>query len=390
MGIYKKGNLYWFKKIWKGRRFEESLGTRNKKKAQEDYEEKLEQIRKGTYKKSEETRLTPGNPESLGALGAQPVPTMREVIEKYMLDISPTKKSHKRSQEIAAHLYDFLGNCLVAEVTKSKLTEYKSKRLKGEIIYGRGKGRKAGDSTVRKELSFLRQVLNKAMDVWDSSEDWNGYFSDYFANPVKKVIKDLKDQVRERYVTPAEAKDLANSLVGSRLKHLLDIAVVGCDTGLRESNIVNLKTKHCDFDNGRINLPGKEMKNGEPFSCKMTAEVKSTILSALKHRKFKSDYIFLDKSGQPYRREAVSMAFGRACKRAGITHLRFHDLRHDFASTVINNGGSLYQVQHALSQRDPRMAARYAHLLEENRNVVNLIEGKGTATILRQSAGTGG
>ena len=117
----------------------------------------------------------------------------------------------------------------------------------------------------------------------------------------------------------------------------------------------------------------------------MTVEVKSTLLAVLGERKFKSAYIFLDDYGQPYRRETVSMAFHRACMQAGVKDLRFHDLRHDFASTVINNGGSLYQVQHALSQKDPRMAARYAHLLEENKNVVSFVEGKGTATILRQS-----
>jgi len=75
----------------------------------------------------------------------------------------------------------------------------------------------------------------------------------------------------------------------------------------------------------------------------------------------------------------------RACERAGIQNLRFHDLRHDFATLLINNGASLYQVQHALGHKDQRMSQRYAHLLPENRDVVNYIEGKGTTTILLQS-----
>ena len=116
----------------------------------------------------------------------------------------------------------------------------------------------------------------------------------------------------------------------------------------------------------------------------MTAEVKSTLLAVRKERGFKSAVIFLDENGQTYKRVAASMAFHRACIRDGTKDVRFHDLMHDFASTVINNGGSLYQVQHALSQKDPRMAARYAHLLDENKNVVNFVKGKGTATILLQ------
>ncbi|NJD54879.1 MAG: hypothetical protein FIA94_00560 [Nitrospirae bacterium] len=53
--------------------------------------------------------------------------------------------------------------------------------------------------------------------------------------------------------------------------------------------------------------------------------------------------------------------------------------------TGVNNGASLYQVQHALGHRDQRMSARYAHLLPGNRDVVNCVEGKGTATILLRS-----
>ena len=80
------------------------------------------------------------------------------------------------------------------------------------------------------------------------------------------------------------------------------------------------------------------------------------------------------------------MSFRRACKRGGIHDLHFHDLRHDFATLLINNGASLYQVQHALGHKDQRMSARYAHLLPENRDVINFIEGKGTTTVLLQSA----
>lgn len=77
-------------------------------------------------------------------------------------------------------------------------------------------------------------------------------------------------------------------------------------------------------------------------------------------------------------------------RAGGIKDLRFHDLRHDFASLLINNGASLHQVAYALGQKDLRMAARYSHLFEENKDVMRFIDGKGTATILRQSGEIGG
>ena len=96
-----------------------------------------------------------------------------------------------------------------------------------------------------------------------------------------------------------------------------------------------------------------------------------------------SDFIFLDETGQPYTCAVASMAFHRACKRAGIKNLRFHDLRHDFASQLINHEATLHQVAHALGQKDLRMAVRYSHLWDEIKDVVDRIEEKGTATILR-------
>ncbi|MGD0885907.1 MAG: site-specific integrase [Thermodesulfovibrionales bacterium] len=388
----KKLGIYWFKKVWKKEKFEESLGTKNKKLAdQRYYNEILPQILSGTYKKQEVTM--PGQqdiPEAPNALG------IREVIEKYMNEISPAQKGHYRNLEIAPHWYQYLGDCLVSEVTKSKLSQYKNGRINGNIRFvkgkmeiGQGKGKRAGKSTVKKELSFLRMVFNRAIDDWDGEEDWGGYFKSHDSNPVKKVIKGLKDVERTRYIKPKEAKKLADSLAKSKMRYLTDMVVIGCNTGLREDKIVNLKEDHCDFDNGRINFPAEEMKNDKALSCKMTAEVKSTLLRVIQEKQFRSDFIFLDENGQPYSGNAVSMAFHRACKRAGIKNLRFHDLRHDFASLLINNGATLYQVAHALGQKDLRMAARYSHLFEENRDVAKYIEGKGTAAILRHSAEEG-
>jgi hypothetical protein len=65
----------------------------------------------------------------------------------------------------------------------------------------------------------------------------------------------------------------------------------------------------------------------------------------------------------------------------------YNDLRHDFATLLINKGkASLYQVQLTLSHDDPRQTQRYAKLLPENLDVVDRIDGEGTASYLLDSA----
>ncbi|MGD0283590.1 MAG: site-specific integrase [Dissulfurispiraceae bacterium] len=362
MGLFKKGKIWWFIKQYRGHRVEQSLGTENKKLAERLYAETLPKIIDGSY--FEEKKR---------------IPMIKEVIQRYMTDVSPIQKSHSRNLEIAAYWNDFFKDCLVSDVTTSFLSSYKAKRLTGEIVRGKGKGRKAGQSTVKKELAFLRAVFNTAIDEWE--DDWDEYFKGHPLNPVKKVIKGLKDNKRIRYVTPDEAQKLRFTLP----EWIKPMVIVACHTGLREGNIVNLTVSQVDFHSDRINIRSEEMKDGDPLSIKMTAEVRDTLSTVIKKRKVLSSYVFCDDQGKPYDTKAVSMAFLRACRAGFIENLRFHDLRHDFATLLINNGATLFQVQANLGHSDPRMTQRYAHLLPENQNVVNFIEGKGTTTILRQS-----
>jgi integrase len=214
-------------------------------------------------------------------------------------------------------------------------------------------------------------VFNLAIDEWELCRN----------NPVKKVIKSLKfDDARVRYVTPEEARKLRLTLPG----WLMPIVIVAVQTGLRQGNILSLKEDQVDFDLNLIIVP--KTKNGKPVVIPMTSAVRETLLRVIRARKAESRYVFCDDYGKPYTRSKVSTAFRRACKRAGIKDLRFHDLKHDFATSLVQSGIDLYRVQKLCGHTDLRMTQRYAHLLPEGlREAIKVIETKGTATILLQS-----
>ena len=73
------------------------------------------------------------------------------------------------------------------------------------------------------------------------------------------------------------------------------------------------------------------------------------------------EYVFVNlRSGKPY--ACVKKTWHRLRAAAGLPTLRLHDLRHQYASMLVNAGRSLYEVQQILGHSDPKVTTRYAHL----------------------------
>ena len=73
------------------------------------------------------------------------------------------------------------------------------------------------------------------------------------------------------------------------------------------------------------------------------------------------EHLFINwQTEKPY--TTISKVWGRLRKKAGLAHLRIHDLRHQYASFLVNDGRTLYEVQQILGHSDPSVTQRYAHL----------------------------
>ena len=208
----------------------------------------------------------------------------------------------------------------------------------------------------------------------------NGYFKVNTENPVKAVLKGMSDLERERSVSPEETLVLKKTLP-AWLKPLVTVA---SQTGFRLGNIVELELNEVILSLNVINIPAGKMKNKKPSVKKMTKLARTTLEAAISRRTGCTNYVFTDENGNPYKRNRVSVPFGRACSAARVKDLRFHDLKHDFGTLLAANNVDSIRRQYLLDHADPRMAGKYTHWSPSMLDAIDAIEGKGIGTILSQ------
>jgi integrase len=107
-------------------------------------------------------------------------------------------------------------------------------------------------------------------------------------------------------------------------------------------------------------------KNGERRTIPLNERALEVLRSQKRVRSIRSDLVFYNENHGEYDYSDLERAFRRALAKAGITDFRFHDLRHCFATKLVQAGVDLYKVQPLLGHKTPLMTQRYAHHYPES------------------------
>jgi len=147
-------------------------------------------------------------------------------------------------------------------------------------------------------------------------------------NPARSVWKEKEDNVRDEILEPTELEDLQ----AHSAEYLRPIILVAYATGMRLGEILGLTWDRADLKSGFIRLKGEDTKNGEGrlIPLDLFPGLRDMFKEIHKTRMLHEQHVFLH-NGQPVL--SLKGAFKAACKGAGITNFRFHDLRH----TAITN-----------------------------------------------------
>ena len=323
MGLYKRkgSQFYWMSFRVDGRRFFESTGTTNKKLAERIYAKRITEIAEGRWFPNEAKKRT-----------------FEELKERYMKEhsiVNKTPKSALRDETSFKHLTGFFDDLKLSEITPSKISEYKSLR--------RSEGAKT--ATIARELEVLRHALNLAVREWEWLE----------RNPFEKVKIERPNNKIERWIT----KDEEERLLKNSPEWLKEIIIFALNTGMRQSEIWS------EVDIFRRTVTVLESKNKEKRTIPLNQTGFLLLRKKSKVRNI-SGYVFASKAGTKIHPRNLLRAFYTAREKAGLEDVRFHDLRHTFATRLVQNGIDLYVVKELLGHKSITMTMRYVHHYPES------------------------
>jgi len=253
-----------------------------------------------------------------------------------------------KRQEIEDWQCEFIGGYSLKDISPLLIEKYKLKRMKSEIR----------PATVNRELSVLKRAFNLAID-WKMTDE----------NPVQKIKFLRQPEPRERVLT--EEEEL--KLFAACTEHLKPVILTALRTGMRKSEIADLKWNQVDLKNKEIEVV--RTKSGKKRIIPVSEDL-FQVLKMFKNVNGDSEFVFQyvdQKTGEMRHLKYFRRSFENACRRAGISGFTFHDLRHTFASRLVRKGVDLITVKDLLGHYSVKTTERYTHSnQEQKRKAVDL------------------
>ena len=231
-------------------------------------------------------------------------------------------------------------------------------------------------STLRKVLVTLGQIMAYAV---------RHKYLDH--NPVRDAERPrgqgIIEEKKIKVLTPEEIKALMDAVTDQKYHTLFRLALM---SGARQGELLGLKWSDIDWGASQI-LIQRTFNNQAWYDAKtksskrridigpgMIAELKKWKLACMPSR---LNLVFPNEAGKPMNHNnLVSRHFDPALRHAGIDRIRFHDLRHTFASMLIEQGENIKYIQSQLGHSTPTVTLNvYAHLMKsENQEAAVRLE----------------
>jgi integrase len=197
-------------------------------------------------------------------------------------------------------------------------------------------------------LKLLKHSLNLAID-WDMLD----------INPASRIPLFFEDNKVENLLSDEQLERLMMVLKIDENRNVCLIAIFLLSTGVRLNEALQAKWSQVDQKNRVWRIPASNSKSKRTRAVPLNDSALD-VLNQLTTRD-RYEHVFINfQTELPY--TTISKVWGRLRTKAGLPHLRIHDLRHQFASFLVNSGQTLFMVQQILGHSSPAVTQRYAHL----------------------------
>ena len=251
------------------------------------------------------------------------------------------------------------------EITRELVDNWRSKRKKDGV----------SANTINRNVCVIRAVLSKALE-WDVIK----FHPLAGLKPLRvdknKPIRMLNDQERIRLFDALAARD--DELRQKRIRynewravrkynlypeltffgdHLTPMVLTAYHTGMRRGEILSLKWADIDFDRAQLIVRGETSKTAQTRMIPLNDQLAEIFNNWRSQSELISDYVFPGPDGG--RMEKLRNSWNSLRKRAGLEDFRFHDLRANFASRLVNGGVSLPIAQRLLGHSSPVITMKF-------------------------------
>lgn len=288
--------------------------------------------------------LAMGNDPFAAKAELKQVPTIADFIaEQYMPFIKVNKRSWQTDESLLRnHIIPAFGSLYMDEFTPQHLMKFIAEHRKTHA-----------NGSVNRVVIILRYIFNLALR-------WN--VSGVKSNPTANVPLLEEHNHKERFLTTEETQALMTAIKDSDNQMLQYIVPMLIMTGARKREVLDLQWSDLDLEQRQWRLAEANNKSKKVRHIPLSEGVLAILNSVPRFEG--CPFVFPnEKTMKPF--VSFFCSWDTARKKAGLADLRVHDLRHSFASFLVNAGCPIYEVKELLGHSQIKTTQRYAHLSQD-------------------------
>lgn len=268
-------------------------------------------------------------------------PTFNEVWEKLYVPRVLSRKNDLEQKNEQAMMRDYIrpviGNKRIKEITSEDIAKLHRRASENAPV------------RANRVLAVTKSAFNRAIEA--------GWIA---TNPTKGIKKNTEEP-RERYVTAEERVRLMEAIDRHPNQKHANIVRMLLLTGARRNEVQSATWEMFDFERGVWTKPSSHTKQKRTHVVPLSAATVALLREI--RRGTNSRFVFPQSDDPEAHTVEIRKFWVAVLKKAKIENLRIHDLRHDFASTLVSNGYSLPIIGKLLGHTQTATTARYAHLM---------------------------